>query len=397
MEQAMPFELSSEPLDTSTEPVKAVSSLKKKQSSKKTQKAAPSQQHMQQQMQQQQQQVSPQQKDAPAEQASHRVTLHKHLRKTRFCMYHLQGACQFGSECSFAHSLAEMHQTPDLRKTQLCKAFVGGMCNDPTCMFAHGDQELRSTDMFFKKTICIWHEKGKCRNGERCRFAHGVKELRARQAPGDIEQPIPQGNGKVRKNSKERGVPPGGSADPMKINPNFMQFDNAVPAMNMPISQAAAMNMPISQATQASQAAAAAAAAAALQFREQAPPAATAGGNGKSGNDLNNELGQLCQSIAILTAQCNNIQKRMELEAEFNNIQRRAESMGMQPLASPFTTPAPTYAGYAGQSPLGQSPALGQQAPYPPGLGSLSEPNMPMSAGQMAAVLQAMKTQGQYY
>merc|ERR1719399_110900 len=115
------------------------------------------------------------------EQGSHRGTLHKHLRKTRFCMYHLQGACQFGTECSFAHSLAEMHQTPDLSKTQLCKAWADGNCSVENCVFAHGDDELRSTDMFYKKTLCIWNEKGKCRNGEKCRFAHGLTELRANQ------------------------------------------------------------------------------------------------------------------------------------------------------------------------------------------------------------------------
>jgi len=35
--------------------------------------------------------------------------------------------------------------------------------------------------MFYKKTLCIWNEKGKCRNGDQCRFAHGVGELRLNQ------------------------------------------------------------------------------------------------------------------------------------------------------------------------------------------------------------------------
>merc|ERR1719408_573620 len=135
MEQVIPQPIEGD--DAIAAPTEPVKGLKKKQSGKKSGKVLPQQNKPQ--------QVQPiQPKDAQVEQSSHRVTLHKHLRKTRFCMYHLQGACQFGSECSFAHSLAEMHQTPDLRKTQLCKAFVGGMCNDATCMFAHGDQELRS-------------------------------------------------------------------------------------------------------------------------------------------------------------------------------------------------------------------------------------------------------------
>jgi hypothetical protein len=117
-------------------------------------------------------------KSAALSENSRPTGLHKQLRKTKFCMYHLQGACRFGSECAFAHSLNEMHNTPDLRKTQLCKAYLEGRCNGD-CNFAHTENELRSTDVFFKKTLCIWNEKGKCRNGAQCRFAHGIKELRS--------------------------------------------------------------------------------------------------------------------------------------------------------------------------------------------------------------------------
>mmetsp|Transcript_8100 Transcript_8100/g.14139 ORF Transcript_8100/g.14139 Transcript_8100/m.14139 type:complete len:316 (-) Transcript_8100:304-1251(-) len=108
--------------------------------------------------------------------------LHSQLHKTKFCLYHLKGACQFGAACSFAHSCAELQATPDLRKTRLCiNFFEGGGCNDATCTFAHSEEDLRSTDMFYKKTLCIWNEKGKCRNGDQCRFAHGVAELRLNQ------------------------------------------------------------------------------------------------------------------------------------------------------------------------------------------------------------------------
>jgi hypothetical protein len=37
--------------------------------------------------------------------------------------------------------------------------------------------------MFFRKTVCIWNEKGKCRNGDQCRFAHGKEQLRPDKAP----------------------------------------------------------------------------------------------------------------------------------------------------------------------------------------------------------------------
>jgi len=111
-----------------------------------------------------------------------RSCLQNQLHKTKFCMYHLKGTCQFGRECAFAHAYTELQATPDLRKTRLCTDFMEGKgCTNEKCPFAHGEEELRSTDMFYKKTLCIWNEKGKCRNGDQCRFAHGMTELRANQ------------------------------------------------------------------------------------------------------------------------------------------------------------------------------------------------------------------------
>jgi hypothetical protein len=40
------------------------------------------------------------------------------------------------------------------------------------------DEEVRSIDMFYKKSLCSWYERGRCRKGEQCRFAHGADELR---------------------------------------------------------------------------------------------------------------------------------------------------------------------------------------------------------------------------
>lgn len=109
-----------------------------------------------------------------------RTCLFKQLRKTKLCMYHLRGSCQYGEGCAFAHTGEEIESAPDLSKTCLCKAFAAGRCDDANCGFAHGVQELRSTDTFYKKTLCMWHEKGRCRNGSQCRFAHGSAELRKR-------------------------------------------------------------------------------------------------------------------------------------------------------------------------------------------------------------------------
>jgi hypothetical protein len=126
-------------------------------------------------------------------------------------MYHLQGVCQFGDSCAFAHSCDELQGAPDLRKTRLCKSFVDGVCQDPDCTFAHTEEELRSTDMFYKKTLCMWHEKNACRNGDQCRFAHGVAELRTRAPHNNTERgkggalpapPKPAGVQPQRRNEK---------------------------------------------------------------------------------------------------------------------------------------------------------------------------------------------------
>lgn len=124
--------------------------------------------------------AEPQADEASEEQdRTRRSCLHKQLRKTKFCMYHLQGVCQFGESCAFAHSCDELQRMPNLRKTRLCKSFATGNCKDPECAFAHSEEELRSTDLFYKKSLCMWFEKGRCRNGSQCRFAHGVEEVNA--------------------------------------------------------------------------------------------------------------------------------------------------------------------------------------------------------------------------
>lgn len=142
---------------------------------------------------------------------SRRTYLDKQLRKTKMCVYHLRGACQYSTNCDFAHSVSELHGLPDLSNTRLCKAFVQGGCSDPNCAFAHGEEALRSTNMFFKKTLCIWYDKGKCRNGDQCRFAHGNSEVRNTQ------------EGKKSISTKESCPPILSSAPP---SPNYREVAN---------------------------------------------------------------------------------------------------------------------------------------------------------------------------
>jgi hypothetical protein len=128
----------------------------------------------------------------PGPEKTPKTAIQKLLRKTRLCVHHMNGVCRFGDRCAFAHSLSEIHDAPDLRKTQLCKAFSEGLCEDENCEFAHNHSELRSSSAFYKTTLCSWNERGKCRNGLNCRFAHGGSELR-RTHPGTFVEPVPEG------------------------------------------------------------------------------------------------------------------------------------------------------------------------------------------------------------
>lgn len=118
------------------------------------------------------------QEEAPLQQQRKQACLHRQLRKTKFCSYFLKGACQYGKDCAFAHTCAELEATPDLQKTRLCKSYAEGKCTDKDCLFAHGEQQLVSTGLFHKMSLCKWYDKGRCRNGNECRFAHGPAELR---------------------------------------------------------------------------------------------------------------------------------------------------------------------------------------------------------------------------
>lgn len=95
--------------------------------------------------------------------------------KAAWCVFHARGKCTRGSNCSFAHSAEELRQLPDLRKTKLCNAFLGGQCSNNNCSYAHGLQELR--DFPGKKGLCRLYREGKCLHGASCKYAHALGEL----------------------------------------------------------------------------------------------------------------------------------------------------------------------------------------------------------------------------
>uniref|UniRef100_A0A7S1RNJ8 C3H1-type domain-containing protein n=1 Tax=Alexandrium catenella TaxID=2925 RepID=A0A7S1RNJ8_ALECA len=62
------------------------------------------------------------------------------------CKFYAMGNCTRSSNCTFAHTRAELKQTPDFRCTKLCPELVStGRCGrGEACDFAHDRRELRS-------------------------------------------------------------------------------------------------------------------------------------------------------------------------------------------------------------------------------------------------------------
>lgn len=56
-------------------------------------------------------------------------SLQEGIIKTKLCIHHLSGRCSRAERCSFAHSVAELRQPPNLLKTRLCINFMAnGYC-----------------------------------------------------------------------------------------------------------------------------------------------------------------------------------------------------------------------------------------------------------------------------
>jgi len=101
------------------------------------------------------------------------------LFKTEMCKFFMQGRCDSGDNCSYAHSPSDLRIKPNLEKTSKCKNIIKfGVCNDESCRFAHTEEELRATHGFFKMKMCGFVSSGRCKRGAACRFAHSKTEMR---------------------------------------------------------------------------------------------------------------------------------------------------------------------------------------------------------------------------
>lgn len=66
-------------------------------------------------------------------------------QKTQMCKFYASGRCKRGANCFFAHSSAELKETPDLSRTRMCPNLQGGgRCTNRECKYAHRRTELRA-------------------------------------------------------------------------------------------------------------------------------------------------------------------------------------------------------------------------------------------------------------
>jgi hypothetical protein len=148
----------------------------------------------------------------------------QYKRKTKFCMFHLQGVCQFGSSCAFAHSVEELQQPAPQQPDAVQRNYSNSSPKPFTA--PRGEEEVRPpADAYYKKRLCMWHERGgNCRNGDQCRFAHGEEELRSSPTGGERgperqQAKAPAKYGEEGQRPQRRNVKPSAGDD--KIHQNF--------------------------------------------------------------------------------------------------------------------------------------------------------------------------------
>lgn len=96
----------------------------------------------------------------------------------KLCRHFQEGTCAKGDQCSFAHSLEELH--PDERAAV---SQGDGDFSNPlqVLMQNHGKKEVagegRFPTGFFPRRLCQYFKAGSCMHGTQCRFAHGLEEL----------------------------------------------------------------------------------------------------------------------------------------------------------------------------------------------------------------------------
>jgi len=130
--------------------------------------------------------------------------------KTVLCSKWGQGLCTYGTKCMFAHGTNELRSsngggggqpkvTSPQYKTVLCQQFMeGNGCQfGESCSFAHGHGEVRNVQMNlaalnpnYKGSLCKYFmTTGECEFGSICQYAHGNMELRRNPSMGGMPGP----------------------------------------------------------------------------------------------------------------------------------------------------------------------------------------------------------------
>src|SRR6218665_547531 len=86
-------------------------------------------------------------KEARVQRGFDKTKLKKHLCR----QFEKQGKCEFGSQCSFAHGMGELHKNNPLFRTKPCRRYVqsGHCAYGSNCNFIHADNakdSLRSSE-----------------------------------------------------------------------------------------------------------------------------------------------------------------------------------------------------------------------------------------------------------
>lgn len=148
-----------------------------------------------------------------------------HFRPLRMCKHFITMGCWRGNDCTYAHSMDELHpasqdlpnldlgigelgafadtsalaeqskppesQLPDVRmkkKRELCQKFQNNDCVlGRACPFAHGEAELGTVELVItekvRTRICKFWTSGRCVFGHQCVNAHGEHEIGTKRPP----------------------------------------------------------------------------------------------------------------------------------------------------------------------------------------------------------------------
>ena len=87
------------------------------------------------------------------------------IKEKVLCHFFVEGRCQKGDKCTFAHN-AQLAP----KKVELCKFYLNGFCSKgDKCTFMHGEWPCK---FFHRVNFRTGVKKNECANGDACRFSH---------------------------------------------------------------------------------------------------------------------------------------------------------------------------------------------------------------------------------